>query len=102
MKILYYGQVPPITKQIKLIDKKKFANIALNINMEVFIIHITFLLIITIYLARKTKIALLFAKKVKISVKYSDFSNMFLKKMILVLPKLIKLNQYVIKLQDSK
>lgn len=65
MKILYHSQVLSITKQIKLINKKKFANMVLDINIEVFITHITFLLIMTIYLVRKTKIALLFTKRLK-------------------------------------
>lgn len=57
-----------------------------------------FLLIIVIYLARKTQIALLFVKKINISIKYFDFSNFFFKKKSLILPKLTQFNQYAIKL----
>lgn len=58
--------------------------------------HMTFLSlskpIISIHLAKKTKIALLITKKVKILDKYSDFSDMFSKKRALVLLEITKLN----------
>lgn len=41
------------TKQIKLINKKIFAKTLLDKNVKVFLIYITFLFIIAIYLARK-------------------------------------------------
>lgn len=53
---------------------------ALNKNVKVFMMHVTFLLIIAIYPAKESQIASLFAKKIKILVKYLDFLNMFLKK----------------------
>lgn len=45
----------PNTKQIKLINKKKFAKIMLDENFQAFVIHVTFLnlSLILIYLARK-------------------------------------------------
>ena len=45
---------------------------------------------------------MLLAKKVKILIKYSDFLEIFLEKKSLVLSKIIKLNQYAIKLQKSQ
>lgn len=43
----------PIIKQIEFIYKKKFAKALLDKNIKAFIIHIIFLLIIAIYLARE-------------------------------------------------
>lgn len=49
----------------------------LDVKIKTFVIYITFLLPITIHLARKVQITLLINKKVIILDKYSDFSNMF-------------------------
>ena len=64
--------------------------------------HMSFLLIIVIYLAKKTQITLLVVKKIKISSKYSDFLDFFLKKKVLSLSVATNLNQYAIKLQKSQ
>lgn len=48
--------------------------------------------IISIYLIRKTKIALLLTKKIIIPKKYSDFFKYIFKKKTLILLKLIKFN----------
>lgn len=72
----------------------------LDENIESFVIYMTFLSLssILIHLTKKAQSALLLTKKVKIPTKYSDFSDIFLKKKSLVLPKITKLNQYAIKL----
>ena len=78
---------------------------ALNKNIDVFIVHIHSLslgLKMTIYLARKAPIALLMVKKVTVLVKYSDFANVFLKESAKVLSEQIRANKYVIKLDESK
>ena len=54
-----------------------------------------------IHLAKEAQIALLVAEEVKIPIKYSDFSDMFLEDKALILPKAIKLNQHAIKLQEG-
>lgn len=96
----------PTIKQVELIDKKRFAKTKMDKNVENFVIYITSLILskptMRIHLARKAQIALLFAKEVKISIKYSDFSNMFLEEKVLVLPKISNSNQYTIKLQDGQ
>lgn len=61
-------------------DKKKLAKVALNKNIKVFVICVTFLLIIIIFLTRKNQITSLLTKKVKIFAKYADFLAIFLKK----------------------
>ena len=60
--------------------------------------HVTFLLKMAIYLAKKAQITLLVVKEVKILTKYSDFLNIFLKEKALILSEITKLNQHVIKL----
>ena len=65
---------------------------ALNKDVEAFIEYITFLLIIVIYQTKKTQIALLIIKKVKIPTKYLNFLDIFLEKKALVLLKTTNLN----------
>lgn len=67
----------------------------MNKNNEIFV---TFLLTIIIHLTKKAQITFLITKKVKISVKYSDFLDIFLEKQTLILLKITKLNQYTIEL----
>ena len=84
------------TKHVKIINRKEFAKAALDKHVEAFVLYMTFLLIITIYPARKAQIAL------KILTKYSDFSDVFLEKKTSILPKATELNQHVIKLQKDQ
>lgn len=72
----------------------------LDENIKVFVMYITSLSLSLklIYPAKKTQIALLLIKKVKIPVKYLDLLNVFFKKKALILLALIKLNQHAIKL----
>ena len=65
---------------------------AIDENIKVFIMHVTFLLIIAIYLVKQSQIALLVIEKVQISIKYLDFSDVFLKKKALVLLEATNLN----------
>lgn len=51
--------------------------------------------------AKKIQIALLLTQRIKIPAEYLDFSNVFLEKKGLMRLKLIKLNQYAMKLQDK-
>lgn len=73
---------------------KKFIKTILNKSVEAFIVHMTSfnLSLILIHLAKKAQIILLFTKKVTIYNKYSDFSNNFLKKKLLILLKISNLN----------
>lgn len=65
-----------------MIDKKKFAKMALDKNVETFVIYISSLNLgsILIDLGKKAQITLLLIKKVKISTKYSNFYIVFLEK----------------------
>ena len=62
-------------KQMKIIDKQKFAKTALDKNVKAFLIYIISfnLNLIFIHLVQKILIALLIAKKIKFLTKYSNF-----------------------------
>ena len=72
---------------------------ALDKNIEVFVIYMTFLLIIAIHSANKAEIALLIDKKIQILANYLNFFNIFLEKKALMLPEATKSNKHIIKLQ---
>ena len=91
----------PTIQQVEIIDKKEFAKVALDEYIESFVIHITLLLTMAIYPAMKVQIALLVIKKMQISFKYSDFSDVFLEKKALILLVATDLIQYAIELQES-
>lgn len=85
-----------------MIDKKEFAKLALDKNVEAFVVHVTFLSLskstMSIHPAIVAQITLLIVIKVKILAEYSDFSNIFLEEMILVLLEITNLNQLAIEL----
>ena len=56
----------------------------------------------SIHPAWKAQIALLIAKEVIVSAEYSDFADVFSKESAEVLPKRIKINKHVIKLEKSR
>lgn len=89
----------PTIKQIELIDRKKFAKAILDKDVKPLIKHITFSISLMLtHLAKKAQIALLLTKKILILRGYSDFINVFYKHKALILLKIIKFNQYTIKL----
>lgn len=47
------AKILQITKKVEIDNKKKFVKVALDKNSKVFIIYITFLLTMVIYLAKK-------------------------------------------------
>ena len=91
------------TRQVKVIDQKKFAQVALDENIEAYVMHVSSLgSRINIYLARKAQLALLLTEKVTISTEYSDFANVFLKKSANVFPERIGANEHAIELEEGK
>ena len=77
---------------------------ALDKNIETFVIHVTSLSLnlMPIHLALKAQIILLVIQKVQIPSEYSDFSDIFSEKKDLILPEAINLNQHIIELQKSQ
>ena len=93
----------PTTKQVELINKKKFAKAALDEDFEIFVIHVaSFNLIPRLHLDKAAQIVSLLVKEVEIPDKYSDFTNVFLEEKALVLPECSKLNEHIIDLEDNK
>lgn len=77
-----------ITYQLICISKNKFAEVALDKNDIAFMIYISILTAkMMIYLITIAQISLLLLEKVIILAKYSDFTNIFGKKFIKILPK---------------
>lgn len=93
----------PITKKVQIINWKKFAAVALALNKEAFIIYVTYLEAkILIHTAPKAQIAWLLAKKINIPKEYTDFSDVFSKKSIIILLNCSNINKHIINLKPSK
>ena len=93
----------PTTRQVKIINQKKFAKAALDKNIEAFVVHVSFLgSRMSIYPAKKTQLASLLTKKVTVPTEYSDFANVFLEKLANVLPEWTGANEHLIKLEKGK
>ena len=93
----------PNRRQIKLIDQKKFAKVALDENIKAFIVYVRSLEPkINIYLARKAQMALLLAEKVTVLAKYSDFADVFLKELANVFLEQTRVNKHTIELEKGK
>lgn len=96
----------PFTIQwVQIIGYKKYAAAILDLNKETFIIHIVFLYPgskISVYLAQKSQIALLIAKKIAILTKYSDYTNIFFKNLVKELCKYFTINKHSIDLELGK
>ena len=75
----------PTTKRVELICKKKFAKAALDENSETFVIYVASLNLVPVLGIHPAQIASLLTKEVKILEEYSDFINVFLEKITLVL-----------------
>ena len=66
------------TKYMKIINKKKFMIVVLNVNNETFVLHVATLaepIIVLIYSFYQAQVALLTSKKLRIHIEYSDFSD---------------------------
>ena len=82
-----------------------FAKTALDEKIEAFVVHVSFLSLrskMTIHPAREAQIALLLAKKITVSAKYSDFAIVFSEKLAKVVRERTKINKHAIKLKDGK
>ena len=91
------------TQRVELINKKKFAKIALDENVKAILIYVVFFTLkITIYLAREAHIALLLTKKDLVLEKHLNFADLFSKKSAEVLSKRIGINKYAINMQEGK
>ena len=108
------------TKCVELVGKKEFADIALDLKQETFIIYvaslnsieslssvispISILLNVIIHLSHRPEIANLIAKKpfTKVSAKYADFADVFSTDLISKLPEYTGINNHTMKLVDDQ
>ena len=100
--------VLPTTKHIKLVGKKKFAAIALDLKHETYVIHIASLSsiplaslespLLDVHPSRRPQISGLIAEKAptKVSAKYSDFADIFPPDLAFELPEHTGINDHTI------
>lgn len=75
----------------------------MDLDKKDFIVHIAFFSTkIIIYLIQEIQIALLITEKVIILEKYSDFTNVFLKQLVVELFKRFNINNHAINLEPDK
>ena len=98
-------KVLPMTKRVEIIDQNVFAVAALNLDDKNFIVHeaaIAEQIIIPIYPFCQAKLASLTSEQIEISVKYSEFFNIFSSDSAVKLPENTKINDHLINLLDNK
>ena len=86
--------------------KKEFAVAAFNPKYKTFVVYIAILIVESgdkIHPSKKAQIVYLKANKalIKFPSKYTDFANVFFPKLIIKLPKHMRINDYAIKLIDN-
>ena len=93
----------PTTRQVEIINQKEFAKAALDENIEAFVMYVSSLgSRISIYLARKARLALPLTEKVTVLTKYVDFADVFLEKLINILLEQNDANKHAIELEEGK
>lgn len=97
-------EILPSTSRVELINKREFAKAALNKSSETFVIYISVLETMTIYLSRAAQIAILQWDKAltEIPAKYSDYVNVFSSDLAIELSKNIEINEHTIKLINNE
>lgn len=93
------------TKQRQIIYQKEFVTAALDLKKVAFVVNIAFLILswkISIYSIWEVQIVLLVAKKVTVLAKYSDFANIFSKKLAAKLSKRFEIIKHTINLEFNK
>ncbi len=100
------GDVLPTTRQVKLIGKKEFVVVALDLEYETFIVHVAALNVDSgdeVHPLKKAQIAHLKADEVPTEVpsEYADFADVFSPKLAVELPEHTGINNHVIELVDD-
>ena len=101
------GNVLPTTRWVELIGKKKFTTAALDLEHEVFVVHVAALSVDSgdeVYPFKRAQIAHLKVDEAssKVPSKYADFANVFSPKLVTELPEHMKINDYSIELVDNQ
>ena len=95
----------PTTRGVKIINKKEFAVVILNVNNKIFVVYVAALvepISILIYLFYQVQVALLISEETEIPTEYSNFSNVFSSDSAVKLPEHIGINDNPINLLDNK
>ena len=93
----------PITRQVEIINQKKFAKPALDENVEIFVVYVSSLgLKMSILPVKKAQLVLLLTKKVTVPAEYLDFADVFLEKSTKVFLEGTKVNEHAIELEKGK
>ena len=95
----------PTTQRVEIIDKREFIAAALNVDSEIFVLHVAALAeptTIPIYLSCQAQVAVLISKETGISAEYSNFSNVFSSDSTAKLPEYTRINNHLINLLDNK
>lgn len=98
-------KVLPITRQIELIGKKKFAVVAFDLKNKIFVIHIVFFVSSkNVYPFCRAQIALLKIDRALTTVfpEYSNIADVFSPKLEVEVPEYIEINDHVIDLINGK
>lgn len=86
-----------MTKQMHMINQKKFAIAALYLDKKAFIVYVAYLESkISIYSACEAPITLFLAKKITVCKKYADCLDVFSKKSVAVLFNWLNINEHAI------
>lgn len=88
-----------------MVEKKEFKDIILNLEDEIFVVHIAFFAIFNnVYLFCRVKIALLNVNEALIIIfpEYYNFINIFFLELIVKLSEHIEINNYAINLVNDK
>ena len=96
----------PTTKQVKLINKKEFAKVALDENSETFVVHVASLSStpLDVHPSQRPQISSLIAEKAltKVPDEYANFADVFSLDLAAKLLKYTGINDYAIKLVDGQ
>ena len=103
----------PTTRRVELVGKKEFAAIALNPELETYVVHVASLSStpltffrstpLEVHFSRKPQISGLITKKAptKVTAKYSDFADFFSPDLVTELPKHTEINTHAIDLEEG-
>ena len=94
-----------MTRRVEIIDKKKYVAAVLNRDNKIFVIHIAALvepIIMSIYSSHQVQVILLKSKENRISIEYSDFSNVFSSDSAVELTEHTRIKDYPINLLNNK
>lgn len=92
------------TRQVELVRKKEFAAVALNLNNNIFIVHVTSIDSSDVHPSFGAQIALLKVDEALTAVllEYVDFANVISLDLVAELPKHIRIHNYTINLINGK